>query len=438
MAILAINGGKKICKKPFADQITYGQSETDAVQEHMMSRKLLSGYRGNWIPAFWGGPEVRKFEDAWSEFFNVPFCLAVNSCTSALQIACHAVGIKPGDEVIVTPWSMSCSATAPMVCGATPVFADIEPEQFCLSYESICEKITKRTKAIIIVSLFGSPVDSRIYDLAKEKGIFVIEDCAQAPGAGYINVQCEIQFSGHNADIACFSFTQGKHLTCGEGGLIMTSNEALAMRCAAIRNHSESVVSAMDDENHALKYNIFNDIYFQYIPGYNMRMTELNAVIMQKQLKKLDVYMLSRNEAAEEIYTALSDIPFIKKPAQRKNTRHAYYCQPFLYDNETAPVHRDIFIKTVAAELMGEVSRPDRPMLGCGYIKPLYRMPIFDSDNGLPVVERLWKKDFFLSMYHNLPLDYDDIIVIRDAFHKVADNVKELENTMSRSYWRNV
>lgn len=435
MAKLAINGGRKVCKNPFPDQLTYELKETLAVNTHMLNRKLLSGYRGNWIPAFWGGLEVKKFEDAWSEYFNVPYCLAVNSCTSALQIACHAIGLKPGDEVIVTPWSMSCSATAPMVCGATPVFADIESEQFCLSYDSVCEKITDKTKAIIAVALFGSPIDPRLYELAKEKGIYLIEDCAQAPAAGYTIT--ELEYSGKRADIACFSFTQGKHLTCGEGGLIMTSNETLAMRCAAIRNHAESVISAIADRSIGIlnipgMYEVINT------PGYNMRMTELNAVIMQEQLKKLPAYVESRKVAAEGIYRVLKDIPFIKRPQNRDNIKHAYYCQPFLYDNETAPVHRDIFIKAVAAELMGEVSRPDRPMLGCGYIKPLYRMPIFNYNIELLTVERLWKDDFFLSMYHNLPLDQVDIGIISEAFHKVADNADELKDGVVKSYWRNV
>jgi len=202
MAKLAINGGRKVCKEPFGDQLTYGAEESVAVFKHMAERKLLSGYRGNWIPAFWGGPEVKKFEDAWSEYFNVPYCLAVNSCTSALQIACHAIGLTHGDEVIVTPWSMSCSATAPMVCGAIPVFADIEPEQFCLSYDSVCEKITSKTKAIIAVALFGSPIDPRLYDLAKEKGLYLIEDCAQAPAAAHFMDNAYLVSSGIPHEVA--------------------------------------------------------------------------------------------------------------------------------------------------------------------------------------------------------------------------------------------
>jgi dTDP-4-amino-4,6-dideoxygalactose transaminase len=173
--------------------------------------------------------------------------------------------------------------------------------------------------------------------------------------------------------------------------------------------------------------------------GMNLRMTEINAVIMQEQLKKLDEYVFMRNGNVDMIYRSLSDIPFIKIPESRKDCTHAYYCQPFLYDNEKAGIHRDVFLKAVNAELTGEEGRPDRPMIGGGYINPIYKFPLFKNNQhwsiknrdysnvNLPVVERLYKDDFFLSMYHNLPLSMEDINNISDAFHKVAENMEELK-----------
>lgn len=435
---LAINGGKKITDTPFPDQYTIGEEEQDAINCFLGKRTPLSGYRGNWIPAFWGGKQVKEFEDYWSEYFDYNYSVAVNSCTSALQIACHAIGLSYGDEVIVTPWSMSCSASAPLICGAKPVFADIEREQFCLDIDSVKEKITSRTKAIIAVSLFGSPINPELYLLAKTNGLYLIEDCAQAPGAQYLDSG---MYSGKQADICCFSFTQGKHMTCGEGGMISTDDELLAMRCAAIRNHAEAVVSAIDDISKAEQ--IFGDISFVRMPGYNMRMTELNATIMQEQLSKLDWYIKLREYNVKNLYKKICQIPFISKPTQREDTRHAHYVQPFLFDSECAGIHRDVFVKAVAAELTGEMSRPDRPMLGSGYITPLYRMPIFAYYHvmeKLPVVEKLWSDDFFLSMYHNLPLDDGHIDLIAEAFCKVANNIDELKNNSGNTkiYWRNI
>lgn len=442
---LAINGGKKIRTEPFPDQLNYGEEEIYAITKFLERGQLLSNYRGNWIKEFWGGPEVRKFEDAWNEKFNFNHSLAVNSCTSALQIACHAIGLMYGDEVIVTPWSMSCSATAPLVCQATPVFADIEPEQFCLDYDSVKSKITENTKAIIAVSLFGSPIDPRLYILAKEKGIYLIEDCAQAPGAYYENKTDHPIYTGNLADIACYSFTQGKHISSGEGGMISTNDYELAMKCAFIRNHSESVVSAIEGNNQSISEIMQNEpssdiIRFKETPGYNMRMTELQAVIMQEQLKKLDCYIINKRHNAFYIRDITSNIDFIKTPNKREDVYHAYYVQPFLFDKEIAGISRETFVNAVQAELTGEKSRPDRPMMGCGYIKPLYRMPIFEfkynSDCPLPVVEKLWKEDFFLSMYHNLPLESKDADDIINAFHKVAENIEELKTPQGKNYWR--
>lgn len=439
---LAINGGKKIRTVPMPDQESYGSEEIGAIKSFLDNKGLLSNYRGNWIKEFWGGPEVRAFEEEWSEHFNFKYSLAVNSCTSALQLACMAIGLEKGDEVIVTPWSMSCSATAPMVCGATPVFADIEHNQFCLCYNSVEEKITDKTKAIIAVSLFGSPIDPKIYDLAKAKNIMIIEDCAQAPGAYYKLEEYKLElmeekqtiYTGNRADISCFSFTQGKHISSGEGGMISTNNYDLAMKCALLRNHSEAVINAIPFDN--LKNIIKKEVEFLKQPGYNMRMTEIQAIIMREQLKKLSRFINNKQNNANAIYSNIKDIIFIDKPKMREGINHAYYVQPFLFDEKKAGIKRDVFINAVQAELTGEKSRPDRPMLGGGYIKPLYMMPIFSKDLSLPVVDKLYYHDFFLSMFHNLPLEKHNINDVVNAFNKVAENIDELKKT--KKYWRTV
>lgn len=438
MPKLAINGGLKIRTKPFQDQLTYGDKEKNAIYDHMHNNKLLSNYRGNWIKEFWGGEQVRLFEQEFAEKFNVKYSIAVNSCTSALQLACIAIGLQKDDEVIVTPWSMSCSATAPLICGAKPIFVDIEKDCFCIEYESVKKHITNKTKAIIAVDLFGQIFDSRIKELAKKKNIIIIEDAAQ--GIGAMNENGE--YAGTIGDIGCFSFTQGKHLTAGEGGMLITNNYNYAMRLALLRNHAEAVVSANDNDNKFVEY--YKNLY-----GFNMRMTELQAVILREQLKKLDKYIQKRNENHNAISHALNTFDFISVPEKRKSSTHSYYCDPYYYEqNENMP-YRDIFIDAVKAELTGERSRPDRPMLGNGYIRPLYRMPIFNEYEEKPIentkidypidkdtflciqfsnVESLWRDKLFINMYHSLPISNEDISDIYNAFEKVYNNKNELKD----------
>jgi perosamine synthetase len=437
MSELAINGGEPIRKVPFPDQLTIGEEEKKAVQE-VMNSGSLSAFRGNWmhtIPGFWGGEQIQGLEKEWNKYFNVQHSISVNSCTSALQIACGAVGIQPGDEVIVTPWSMSCSATAPMVWQGTPVFADIEKEYFCLDPKSVEEKITERTKAIIYVDLFGSCGRiSEIMDIAKKHNLYVIEDAAQAIGSKSNN-----KYAGTIGHIGCYSFTQGKHLTCGEGGMIGTDDIELAMRCQLIRNHAESAIHGMGKEDitnysDTIKYNML---------GFNMRMTEIQAAIIREQLKKLRAYTQLRVDNVYFINDALIDIDPITVCDPEFNCTHSYYTQPLLWDaNKADGLHRNKFIEAVKAELKGEKNRPDKPMLNCGYITPLYRFPLFQNKvmykstispffehidyipSNYPNVESLWENELFLSLYQNLPLSGYDLKDITDAFWKVWENRK--------------
>lgn len=437
---LAINGGEPIRKIPFPDQLTIGEEEKKAVQK-VMENRILSAFRGSWlhsIPGFWGGVQIQSLEGEWRDYFKVDHAISVNSCTSALQIACGAIGIQPGDEVIVTPWSMSCSATAPMVWNGTPVFADIEKEYFCLDPKSVEEKITKRTKAIIYVDLFGSCGRiSEIMEIARKHDLYVIEDAAQAIGSKY-----KEQYAGTVGHIGCYSFTQGKHLTCGEGGMIVTNNLDLSIRCQLIRNHAEASIHGMGKEDithyfDTIKYNML---------GFNMRMTEIQAAIIREQLKKLRSYVQTRTDNTYTLNDSLSYIPPIQVCLPEGWCTHSYYCQSFLWDaNKAEGLHRDKFIKAVKAELKGEESRPDRPLLNCGYIVPLYRFPLFQNKrlyrttispffedidyvpSNYPNVESLWKDELFLNLYQNLPLSSNDLEDINNAFWKVWDNRREIK-----------
>src|SRR5438105_8235151 len=186
-AKLAVTGGTPAARKPFADYNTIGDEEKRAVAE-VLDSGVLSKFVGTWSEEFFGGPRVQMLERAWENFFGVKHAVSMNSATSGLIAAVGAAGIGPGDEVIVSPYTMSASATCVLFYGAIPVFADIEPESFCISADTIEPLISPRTKAIIVVDLFGQTAEMRpIMELARNRGLIVIEDAAQAPGPKYFS-----------------------------------------------------------------------------------------------------------------------------------------------------------------------------------------------------------------------------------------------------------
>src|SRR3954447_25307325 len=183
MSKLAIEGGAAVRTAPFPLYRTIGAEEKAAVAE-VLDSGTLSAFLGTWSPEFFGGPRVRKLEEEWCANFGVAHAVSMNSATSGLYAALGAAGIGPGDEVIVSPYTMSASAAGPLIYNAIPVFADIDPETFCISAESIRKVLSPHTKAIVVVDIFGQPADmDAIMALAEERGIIVIEDAAQAPGA---------------------------------------------------------------------------------------------------------------------------------------------------------------------------------------------------------------------------------------------------------------
>jgi dTDP-4-amino-4,6-dideoxygalactose transaminase len=404
----------------------------------MTGYNIYSYYRGNGSKHFWGGLEVQKLEKAFEKYLGDGVkCLAVNSCTSALIIACGAVGIEPGDEVIVSPWSMSCSATAPMHYGGIPVFTDIEDQYFCLDPDDIERKITEKTKAIIAVDLFGQPADyetiyekignkkiDRIMKIVDQNNIYIIEDAAQAIGSFNLRRGKEAGTFGH---IGCFSFTQGKHMTAGEGGMIVTRNKELYAKCALLRNHAEAVMNDLDSE---FENDTIHPVgQYSNLIGFNMRMTEIQAVILQEQLKYLDdiVKLRKRN-----VRLLMKNMPStISLYPTRKGYSHSFYVMPLKYTG------KDIkrFVDLVKRNLKPERNRVDRGVpIGAGYIKPLYKFPCFQGTNmhwaikerdysrvSCPNAERL-NGELIICLLHGLDLSEQDIKDICYAFQK-ADEI---------------
>lgn len=447
MSKLAINGGPKVREHPFPPYRVIGRREKEAVNR-VLDSGILSRYLGCWDRDFYGGPHVQKFEQEWATKFGVKHAVAVNSCTSGLYCAVGAAGVAPGDEVIVSPYTMAASATAPIIFNAIPVFADIEPDYFCLDVRSIEKRITPRTKAIIVVDIFGQPYDAEAVNaLAERHGLVVIEDCAQSPGALYHGQQ-----AGTLGHIGVYSLNYHKHIHCGEGGVIVTDDDDLAERMRLIRNHAEAVVGDKGTEN------LVN------MTGFNFRLPEIEAAIASCQLSRLDELIAERQENCRYLNDTLEHIPALKPAAVRDDCTHVYYLHPFLYDKQIAGVHRNEFVEAVRAELPVTTLREgEGPLLGSGYCKPLYLQPMFqrqvaygpdgfpfkgphydgevDYSAGLcPVSERLWSEEFFSHEMMRPGMTREDLDSVVEAFVKVWEYREELkpaeETTTGQSYAR--
>ena len=425
---LAIRGGKPIRTKPFPAYITVGEQEKKAVCE-VIDTGCLSKYLGAWHEQFFGREQVRALEKEWAEYFGSKHAIAVNSCTSGLYCAVGASGVEPGEEIIVSPYSMSASATAPLIYNAIPVFADIEEDYYCLDPKDVEKKITARTRAIIVVDIFGQPYNSDpINAIAKKHNL--IEDSAQSPGARLYGKN-----AGTLADIGVFSLNYHKHIHSGEGGIIVTDNDELADKCRLIRNHAEAVVEQAGTSD------------LRNMLGFNFRMTEIEAAIARIQLKKLSELLEQRISNVKYIEDGFSQIPAISNPLVRDYADHVYYLHACKFDKDVAGVGRNKFIEAVRSELVHhELREQEGVKLGVGYAKPLYLQPIFKNKiaygghgypfsknsteyvSGLcPVTERMHFNELFTHEFILPSMQKSDIDDVLNAFEKVWENRSELD-----------
>lgn len=332
--------------------LSLGWRERKAVRRVLRSGRL-SGFYGNWGPEFLGGLEVRALEREWAARFEVPFAISVNSAASGLYAAMGAIGIGPGDEVIVPPYTMSATAMAPLVYGGIPVFVDIEPNNFCLDVEKVVQAITSKTKAVLAVNLFGHPAElSRLRKETRERGIFLVEDNAQGP----LGSEQE-RYAGTVGDIGVFSLNYHKHIHTGEGGICVTRDPELALRLQAIRNHAENIVETApirDPTN---------------MVGYNYRMTELSAAIGRAQLKRIDRLVSERQILAEALSEGLTGLEGVTPPAVRPGCRHVYYVWAMRVCPELG-VSRETFSQGL--------HKAGFPHFN-GYVRPLYLLPAFQK-----------------------------------------------------------
>lgn len=317
-----------------------GEEEKQAVMQVLESGQLAQG------------PRVKEFEDQYAAWCGTRFAVAVSSGTTALHVALLAHGIGPGDEVITTPFSFIASANCILYAGATPVFADIEPDYFMLDPQDVEKKITPRTKAIIPVHLFGQAADmAGLSALADKYNLAIIEDACQSHGA---------KFHGQSVGAwgtACYSFYPTKNMTTIEGGMITTDDEGVAERARLLRNHGSP------------------KRYLHESLGFNFRMTDLQAAIGLTQLKKVDQWNRLRQKNAAYLSSKLAGLPGIRVPKVREGCEHVFHQYTIRAEN------RDALLEKLAAKGIG---------VGVYYPIPIHQQPLYRHagyNDSLPVSE---------------------------------------------------
>jgi perosamine synthetase len=416
---LAILGGTPALSAPLNKYRSMGAGEREAVLR-VLDSDCLSGFYGSPGDEFYGGPEVQAFEKEWSERYQVAHTISVNSATSGLFAAMGAIGLSPGDEVIVPPWTMSATVMAPLVYGGIPVFVDIEDETFCLDPAAVEAEISPRTRAILAVNLFGHPARLReLRTIADKHGIYLIEDNAQTPLGEEYGKAC-----GTIGHIGIFSLNYHKHLHTGEGGMCITSDPDLAKRLLMIRNHGENAVEWLE----------LGDAVNMI--GFNYRMTELSAAIGREQLRNIDRHVSIREAVAERLSAGVAAIDGFIAPKVREGCRHNYYCWTVRIEEEKLGVDRDTFTRALRAEGFP---------LEVGYAKPLYMLPLFQqkiaigregfpftisnrryTDGMCAVTERLHGREAWFFEPCAYDLGDGEVEALVAAIFKVCENISTL------------
>ena len=401
---LAINGGSKTIEKNFSWPV-FDETEVNAVADVVRSGK-------------WGNPDcgdiVRSFEDEFAAFCGTKYALTCANGSVALRLALIACGVRPGDEVIIPPYTFIATSTIVLEANCVPVFVDIDPDTYNLDPEKIEAAITKRTKAIIPVHFAGQACEmDKIMAIANKHNLKVVEDACHGHGAEYKGKKL-----GSIGDAGCFSFQSSKNLTCGEGGMIITNDEKLYDMMNSLRNVGR-VKGGQWYEHHNL--------------GCNYRMTQLQVILLVNQLKRIKEQTLRRHENGTYLNSLLEKIDGIKPLSRgRGETLHSYHIYIFKYDkSEFNNLPKVEFSQMLAAEGV--------PCF-MGYPKPLYKQPLFQEKNFMcyaipeevsyknvscPVTEKACYEEAVWILQHAMLGPKEDMEKFAEAILKIQKAVKE-------------
>lgn len=368
-----------------------GEEEWQAVREPLTSGWLTQG------------PKVAEFEQAFASRHSVSRALATTSCTTALHLILAAMGIGPGDEVIVPSFTWIATANVVLYCGGTPILADVDPTTFNLDPEDVAKRLTTRTKAIIAVHLFGLPADIDALRAVIGRDMPIIEDAACASGAAYKG-----RPAGSLGLAAAFSFHPRKSITTGEGGMVTTNDQGLADVADMLRNHGASI--SEEQRHHGPQPYIMADFN---LLGFNYRMTDIQAAIGAVQLRKLDQFVDERARWARWYREELSDIAWLRCPQEPNDGRHAWQSFVTLVDPARAPMPRNEIMARLHAE--GVATRP-----GSHAVHTLgYYAKRFDyKPNDLPGARNSYENSMAIPLHNRMT--HEDYQYVSDALHRIG------------------
>jgi perosamine synthetase len=340
-------------------------------------KALEDTFRTGWISS--AGRYVDEFEQSWAAYCGVEHGIAVSNGTTALIVAVEAVGIGAGDEVIMPSYTIISCASAVIRAGGTPVLVDCMPDTFCMDVDQIEAKITSKTKAIMVVHMFGHPVDmDPVVAIAEKHGLIIIEDAAEVHGAKYLSGRNgnnpHWQTCGGIGHISTFSFFANKLITTGEGGMVITNNPDFAKRCRDLRN-----LCFRSDRR-----------FLHTEHGHQFRLTNMQAALGVNQVKRIESIVDRKRRIAADYYERLNDIPGVQLPLELDWAKSVYWVYSILLDDS-----RDLEAVGFAAALR-EKGVETRPFFLGMHEQPVFHdMGLFQGES-YPVTERIARKGLYV------------------------------------------
>ena len=359
-------------------------------------KAVIDVLRSDWLTT---GPAVDAFEKAVAEFVSAEYGVAVSSGTAALHTAMFAIGIGPGDEVIVPSMTFAATANAIVFQGATPVFCDVDSDTLLIDPNLIERKINSRTKAIIAVDYAGQPCDyDALRDIADRNDLVLVADACHSIGAEYKGRKV-----GALADLTTFSFHPVKHITTGEGGMVVTNNPEYCKRMRRFRNHGITLDHRQRIEKQSWYYEM-TDL------GYNYRITDFQCALGMSQLKKLPAWIKRRQEIASRYDIAFNDLPPIEPLAVTSNVSHVYH----LYVIRLRDIDRNKVFSSLRAAGIG-VNVHYIPV----HLHPFYRERFGTKEGMCPIAEAAYEQILSLPIFSAM-LDRDVDLVISSVKESVS------------------
>jgi dTDP-4-amino-4,6-dideoxygalactose transaminase len=339
-------------------------------------KEVLNSLNQRW---FTNGPILEAFENNFAKYIGCKFSLGITNATSALHLSLHALDIGEGDEVLVPVMTFAATADVVTYRGAKVIFCDVDVDTFNISIKEIKKKITKKTRAIIVVHYGGQACDmDEIIKICKEKNIHLIEDCAHSLGSTYKNEKC-----GTFGATGCFSFYPTKIITTGEGGMLVTNNKNIASRVKILRSHGMNIIPREREEKKKWSYDILE-------MGYNYRLDDIRASLGISQLKRVDIINKRRIKIAQKYIDKLHKVRGITLPFQKEDRNHIFHLFTIKIDHDFPLTRDELFLKLASKGIGSSVQ----------YI-PLHLMTYRKSKqkftkNDFPIAERI--KDQILSL----------------------------------------